>query len=63
MTGLALGRFRGFSTVNRGGSGTRTSHKYTKYDWLLARYNDRQEARSEVRGTIEQVLDKWEQPE
>ena len=38
-------------------------HKYTKYDKLLARYNDRQEARSEVRGTIEQVLDKWEQPQ
>jgi hypothetical protein len=38
-------------------------HKYTKYDKLLAQYNDRQETRSEVRGTIEQVLDQWEQPE
>ena len=38
-------------------------HQYTKYKRLLVRYNDRQEARSEVRGTIEQVLDKWEQPE
>jgi hypothetical protein len=37
-------------------------HKYTKYDKLLARYTDRQEARSEVRGTIEEILEKWEQP-
>jgi hypothetical protein len=38
-------------------------HKYTEYDRLLARYNDRQEARSEVRGMIEEILEKWEQPQ
>ena len=38
-------------------------HKYTKYDKLLARYDDRQEARSEVRGQIEDVLYQWERGE
>jgi hypothetical protein len=38
-------------------------HKYTKCDRLLARYNGRQEARSEVRGMIEEILEKWEQPQ
>ncbi|MGO8752410.1 MAG: DUF2293 domain-containing protein [Thermoguttaceae bacterium] len=37
-------------------------HKYTKYDELLARYDDRQEARSEVRSRIDEILEKWEQP-
>jgi hypothetical protein len=36
-------------------------HKYTKYDKLLTRYDDRQQARSEVQGQIEQLLDKWRQ--
>jgi hypothetical protein len=35
-------------------------HKYTKYDKLLARYDDRQLARSEVQPKIENVLCKWE---
>ena len=34
-------------------------HKYTKYETLLARYDDRQLARSEVRGEIENVLYRW----
>ena len=34
-------------------------HKYTKYDELLARYDDKQEARREVRGTIEEILGNW----
>jgi hypothetical protein len=36
-------------------------HKYTKYDRLLARCHDRQEARSEVRGMIEEILARWGQ--
>jgi hypothetical protein len=35
-------------------------HKYTKYDKLLARYDDRQLARGEVQPTIEKVLYRWE---
>jgi len=38
-------------------------HKYTKYDKLLARYDDRQLARSEVQGRIEEILDRWERGE
>jgi hypothetical protein len=38
-------------------------HKYTKYDQLLARYDDRQLARSEVRWQIEDVLHQWEDGE
>jgi hypothetical protein len=34
-------------------------HKYTKYDKLLAQYGDRQDARSEVRGRIEEILENW----
>jgi hypothetical protein len=34
-------------------------HKYTKYERLLARYDDRQLARGEVQGKIEDVLAKW----
>jgi hypothetical protein len=37
-------------------------HKYTKYGRLLARYDDRDLARSEVQGRIEQVLIRWERP-
>jgi hypothetical protein len=37
-------------------------HKRSGYDELLARYDDRQEARSEVRGRIDEILEKWEQP-
>lgn len=36
-------------------------HKYTNYDKLLARYDDKQEARREVRGRIEEILARWEQ--
>ncbi len=35
-------------------------HKYTKYDRLLAQYDDRHLARSEVQLKIEKVLCKWE---
>lgn len=38
-------------------------HKYTNYDDLLARFDDRQEARSEVQGRIEEILEEWEQAE
>ncbi len=37
-------------------------HKYTQYDRLLARYDDRYLARSQVQGRIEQVLIRWERP-
>ena len=35
-------------------------HKYTKYDKLLARHDDRQLARGAVQPTIEKVLCRWE---
>jgi len=35
-------------------------HKYTKYERLLARYDDRHLARGEVQGKVEHVLHKWE---
>jgi len=37
-------------------------HKYTSYDQLLGRYDDKQLARREVRREIEAILDEWEQP-
>ena len=37
-------------------------HKYTRYDRLLVRYDDRGLARQEVQPRIEEVLDKWEHP-
>jgi hypothetical protein len=38
-------------------------HKYTKYDKLLRRYDDKREARSEVRDRIADILTRWEQTE
>ena len=37
-------------------------HKYTRYDRLLVRYDDRGLARQEVQPRIEEILDKWETP-
>ena len=37
-------------------------HKYTDYDRLLARYDDKQEARWAVQGRIQEILDEWEHP-
>jgi hypothetical protein len=34
-------------------------HKYTKYEKLLAQHDDRQLARSEVQGKIDDVLARW----
>lgn len=37
-------------------------HKYTRYDRLLIRYEDRGLARQEVQPKIEEILDKRENP-
>lgn len=37
-------------------------HKYTRYDRLLIRYDDRVLARQEVQPKIEEILDRWENP-
>lgn len=37
-------------------------HKYTRYDRLLVRYDDRGLARQEIQPKIEEILDKWENP-
>lgn len=39
-----------------------TRHKYTDYERLLGRYDDRQMARQEVQGKIELILGEWEPP-
>jgi len=38
-------------------------HEHTRYDKLLMKYGDRQQAREMVRGDIDQVLMRWECPE
>ncbi len=38
-------------------------HEHTRYDKLLMKYGDRQQAREMVRGDIEQLLMRWERPE
>ena len=38
-------------------------HEHTRYDELLMKYGDRQQAREMVRGDIEQLLMRWERPE
>ena len=37
-------------------------HKYTEYDQLLALYNDRLSARSQVRGKVTEILNTWMGP-